>query len=422
MVRYSRSTQTGFGKPAEATIVAGQALDDLIVIEYAELVSGPMCGKMFADMGARVIKLEPPGRGDAARHLPPFPGDEPHPEKSGFFLYLNTSKKSATLDPATPSGAAIFRQLIRTADILIENHPPGFMDSIGLGYETLKALNPRLIVVSVTPFGQTGPYRDWKGSELIEWGMSLAGYNTPTLVDDGEKENPLKAPGHAAEMMGAASAAAATMMALFHREATGEGQWIDAPCWQATVNTAKIEMAVWSYVGMPYSRLRKNVSVGLEPLPCRDGYVYVLWAADVHWRALKQILGNPEDLATELFDKLAGRHENDDVLRPLVRAELAKHDMEYLVREGQKLGLTIGPVNTVAQAANHPHLLARDAFVEIDHPLAGPFKYPHHLVAMTQTPPQPRRAPLLGEHNAEVLGALGYSLADLQGLRAAGII
>jgi crotonobetainyl-CoA:carnitine CoA-transferase CaiB-like acyl-CoA transferase len=402
--------------------LAGRALDDLTVIEYAELVSGPMCGKMFADMGAEVIKLESPAGGDPARRLAPFAGDVPHPEKSGFFLYLNTSKKSVSLDPTTPSGAEIFCKLISTADILIENHAPGFMEGIGLGYAALKALNPRLILVSITPFGQSGPYRDWKGSELIEWGMSLAGYNTPTLVDDAEKENPLKAPGHAAQMMGAANAAAATMMALFHREATGEGQWIDAPCWQATVNTAKIEMAVWSYVGMPFSRLRKNVSVGLEPLPCRDGYVYVLWAADVHWKALKEILGNPEGLATELFDKLAGRHENDDVLRPMVRAELAKHDMEYLVREGQKRGLTIGPVNTVAQAAHHPHLLARDAFVAIDHPIAGSFKYPHHLVSMTGTPPAPRRAPLLGEHNTEILGRLGLTIAEQQGLRAAGII
>lgn len=398
------------------------ALDDLTVIEYAEMVSGPMCGKMFADMGAEVIKLESPGIGDEARRHPPFAGDAPHPEKSGFFQYLNTSKKSLTLDPRQPRGAEIFRKLIEHADILIENHPPGFMTEIGFGYEALRTINPRLILVSISPFGQTGPYRDWKGTELIEWAMSLTGYNTPTLAEEGDSENPLKAPGHAAETMGAASAAASAMMALFHRDATGEGQWIDAPCWQATVNTAKIEMAVWSYVGMPFSRLRKNVSVGLEPLPCRDGYIYTLWAADSHWKALKQVLGNPDHLESELFDNLAGRPANDDVLRPMVKAELAKYDMEYLVREGQKLGLTIGPVHTVAQAANHPHLLARDAFVEIDHPVAGRAKYPHHLVSMTATPPQPRRAPLLGEHNAEILGHLGLSSADQQVLRAAGVI
>ncbi|HKV55300.1 MAG TPA: CaiB/BaiF CoA-transferase family protein [Candidatus Binataceae bacterium] len=399
-----------------------KALDDIRVVEYAEMVSGPMCGKMFSDMGAEVIKIEPPGRGDESRGHPPFPDDVPHPEKSGMFLYLNTGKKSVTLDPAAPSGAAIFKRLITGADLLIENHAPGFLDRAGLGYDSLHALNPRLIVVSITPFGQSGPYRDWKGSDLVEWAMSLTGYNTPTLVDDEERENPLRAPGHAAEMMGATNAAASAMMALFHRDLTGEGQWVDAPCWQATVNTAKIEMAAHSYVGIPFSRLRAKVQVGLEPLPCRDGYVYTLWAADAHFQALKQLLGNPPGLDTELFDTLAGRHEHDDALRAIVREELVKHDMEYLVTEGQRLGLTIGPVHTVPQAANHPHLAAREAFVEVDHPVAGRFRYPHHLVSLTATPPAPVRAPLLGEHNSEILEGLGISREQQQGLRAAGVI
>jgi crotonobetainyl-CoA:carnitine CoA-transferase CaiB-like acyl-CoA transferase len=399
-----------------------QALDDIRVAEYAEMVSGPMCGKMLSDMGAEVIKIEAPGRGDQSRHLPPFAGDLPHHEKSGAFLYLNTGKKSLTLDPRKSSGARIFKQLLSRSDILIENHPPGFLAGLGLDYPSLHALNPRLIVVSITPFGQNGPYRDWKGSDLIEWAMSLAGYNTPTLVDNEEGENPLRAPGHAADMMGAANAAAAAMCALFHRDATGEGQWIDTPCWQATVNTAKIEMAVYSYFGIPFSRLRGKQPAGLEPLPCRDGYVYTLWAADSHYTALKTLLGNPSVLDSELFDTLEGRQTHDDALRMLVREELLKHDMEYLVTEGQKLGLTIGPVHSVAQAANHPHLAARDAFLEIAHPMAGRFKYPQHLVSLTATPPVPSRAPTLGEHNAEILRDLGISVEEQQGLRAAGVI
>jgi crotonobetainyl-CoA:carnitine CoA-transferase CaiB-like acyl-CoA transferase len=232
----------------------------------------------------------------------------------------------------------------------------------------------------------------------------------------------LRAPGHAAEMMGATNAAAASMMALFHRDATGQGEWIDAPCWQATVNTSKLEMAAYSYVGIPFSRQRANVQVGLEPLPCRDGYIYTLWAADSHWKALKTLLGNPPELDSELFDTHAGRHENDDIMRTLIRAELAKYDMNHLVTEGQRLGLTIGPVHTVEQAAHNPHLRARGAFVEIDHPVAGRFEYPRSLVQMTGTPPQATRAPLLGEHNVEILGRLGYTVEDLQGLRAAGVI
>ncbi len=386
------------------------------------MVSGPMCGKLFADMGAEVIKIEPPGAGDAMRALPPFPGDIPHPEKSGSFLYLNTSKKSVTLDPAPATGAEIFKQLIATADVLIENHPPGYLNRIGLGYELLKRLNPRLILTSITPFGQTGPYRDWKGTDLIEFAMSLTGYHTPTMVDDPKRENPLRAPGHQAEMMGATAAAASSMFAIFHREATGEGQWIDAPCWQAIASTSKIEMAGHTYVRIPFSRQRGKVATGLEPLPCRDGYIYTLWAADNHYDALKTLLHNPPGLKSEVFDTLAGRQQNGDILRVMIREELLKYDMGYLVAEGQRLGLTIGPVFTVAQAAHHPHLAARNAFVEIDHPIAGRFKYPRSLVQMTATPPASTRAPLLGEHNAEILGRLGYSLDEQQGMRAAGVI
>jgi len=212
------------------------------------------------------------------------------------------------------------------------------------------------------------------------------------------------------------------MFAVFHREQTGQGQWIDAPCWQAVASTSKIEMAAYTYVRLPFSRLRGNVAVGLEPMRCKDGYVYTLWAAETHWKALKAVLHNPPEMESEVFDQLAGRQANDDVLRPMIREELFKYDTEYLVNEGQRLGLTIGPVFTVAQAANHPHLRARNAFVEIDHPVAGRFKYPRALVQMTATPPVSSRAPLLGEHNAEILGGLGYTLDEQQAMRAAGVI
>ncbi len=403
--------------------MAESALVGLKVVEYAEMISGPMCGKLFADMGAEVIKVEPPGTGDEARKHPPFPGDIPNPEKSGLFLYLNTSKKGVTLDPSEPTGASIFKRLIKDADILIENYPPGHMKRLGLDYEALKVVNPRLIVTSVSPFGQTGPYRDWKGTDLIEWAMSLTGYNTPTLVRDEEKENPLRAPGHVADMMGATTAAAATMFAVFHRDLTGEGQWVDVPCWQAVVNAAKVEMAVYSYTGMPFSRLRAKTTLGLEPSKCRDGYVYTLWSVNAHWKALKDLLGRPAALDSEIFDEIEGRLTNDDIVRTLVQEELAKHDMDWLVREGQARGLPIGPVYTVAQAANEPHLLARQAFVEIDHPIAGRFRYPRALVALSKTSPKPSRAPMLGEHNEEIFcGRLGFSKEEAAVLRTAGII
>jgi crotonobetainyl-CoA:carnitine CoA-transferase CaiB-like acyl-CoA transferase len=174
---------------------------------------------------------------------------------------------------------------------------------------------------------------------------------------------------------------------------------------------------------MPYSRLRANAKAGLEPSRCRDGYVYVLWVVDSHFEALKELLGHPDALEADLFKGTAARAEYDDVVRPLIQHELLKHDMDWLVREGQKIGLPIGPVLTVAQAAEHPHLRARNAFIEIDHPVAGRFRYPGPLVRLTATPPVARRAPLLGEHNQEILcGRLGYSPAELAKLRAAGVI
>lgn len=387
------------------------------------MVSGPMCGKLFADMGAEVIKLERPAIGDESRRHPPFPGDIPHPEKSGLFLYLNTGKKSVTLDPTRPPGAEIFKRLTADADILIENYRPGRLKDLELGFETLHALNPRLIVTSVSPFGQSGPYRDWKGTDLIEWAMSLTGYNTPTMVNDPEKENPLRAPGRQAEMMGATTAAAATMAALCHRERTGEGQWIDVPCWQSTLNTAKVEMAVYSYRGIPFSRLRAESRSGLEPLACRDGYIYTLWVVDSHFEALKELLGHPEVLENELFKTMKDRADNDDALRILMQQELMKYDMDDLVRRGQALGLPIGAIYTVAHAAEDQHLKVRGAFVEIDHPIAGAFRYPRALVRLSATPVSPSRAPLMGEHTEEILGQrLGYGGEKMAALRSSGVI
>lgn len=403
--------------------MADKALAGLKVVEYAEMISGPMCGKLFADMGAEVIKVERPGAGDEARRHPPFPDDVPHPEKSGLFLYLNTSKKSVTLDLDHATGVEIFKALIGQADILIENHPPGYMASLGLGWEQLSAINPRLILTSITPFGQSGPYRDWKASDLITWAMSFTGYDTPTMVDHPEQENPLRAPGHQADMMGATNAAASSMTALFHRELIGEGQWIDVPIWQSVVNTSKLEMPSYTYGGVPFSRQRVGTRGGLEPSPCKDGYIYFLAGADAHFDALKAILGNPESLESELFKDMPSRQANADVLRMLELEELAKFDAEYLVREGQARGLTIAPILTIGEAANNPHLQKRGVFVEIDHPVAGRFHYPRALARLSETPAEPLRAPTLGEHNQEIFcDRLGHSPAELAAMRAASII
>ncbi len=190
------------------------ALYDLKILEYAQFISGPYCAKLMADLGAEVIKVEAPGLGDRARRYGPFPQDIPHPEKSGLFIYLNSNKKGITLDLHTTTGMKIFKELVRWADILVENNPPQFMKRLRLNYETLKEVNPRLIMISITPFGLTGPYRDYKTTELITFHMSGLGYETPGSVDDPEKEPPLKAAGHQASFLGGTMGALLTLFAL----------------------------------------------------------------------------------------------------------------------------------------------------------------------------------------------------------------
>ena len=156
-----------------------EALSGLKVLEYGEFICAPYCGKLLADLGAEVIKVEPPGLGDKARHWGPFPQDLPHPEKSGLFLYLNTNKLGVTLNLESAAGIKIFTELVKQVDVLVENNPPKEMEWLGLDYESLHQINPRLVVTSITPFGQTGPYHDYKGCDLISFHMSGEAYVNP---------------------------------------------------------------------------------------------------------------------------------------------------------------------------------------------------------------------------------------------------
>ena len=168
--------------------MSGQALSGLKAVEWSDFVSGPYCGKLLADLGAEVVKVERPGVGDGARSYGPFPQDIPHPERSGLFLYLNTNKLGVTLDVRTATGAQLLSKLLEQADVLIENNPPREVEELGFAYERLRQLNPRLVMTSITPFGQTGPYRDYRSCDLISFNASgLAFVNPSDGVDDPER-------------------------------------------------------------------------------------------------------------------------------------------------------------------------------------------------------------------------------------------
>ena len=207
--------------------MADSALSGLKVVELGDFIAAPYCAKLMADMGAEVIKIEPPGLGDSARRYGPFPNDEPHSERSLLFAYMNTSKLGITLDVTKPLGKRVFRELLKDADVLVEANPPKTMEELGLDYDSIKDVNPGLIVTSITPFGQTGPYRDYKATELVSFHIGGIGYPTPGDVVNPDTSPPMKAPGHQADIMAGVTGASASMTALFAREFTGEGQHID---------------------------------------------------------------------------------------------------------------------------------------------------------------------------------------------------
>ena len=179
--------------------MAGSALSELRVVELGDFIIAPYCTKLMADLGADVIKIEAPGLGDSARRYGPFPEDEPHLEKSLLFAYMNTNKKGITLDVRSPQGKKVFKELLRETDVLVESNPPKLMEELGLDYKSLASVNSALIVTSITRFGQTGPYRDYKATDLVSFHIGGIGYPTPGDVDDPDTNPPLKAPGHQAD-------------------------------------------------------------------------------------------------------------------------------------------------------------------------------------------------------------------------------
>ncbi|MFC1986939.1 CaiB/BaiF CoA transferase family protein [Chloroflexota bacterium] len=245
-----------------------EALSGLKVLEYSEFISGPYCGKLLANLGAEVIKVEPPGLGDKARSWGPFPNDIPHPEKSGLFLYLNTNKLGVTLNMGTVAGIKIFTELVKQVDVLIESNPPHEMEWLGLDYEYLHQINPKLVVTSITLFGQTGPYHDYKGCDLI--GLHTGGeafINPSEGVDDLEQEPPLKVPAHSGDTWAGLSAAICTMAAVTTQQATGVGQHVDLSQQDAIAYMPCQEFGQYNYGGTVYHREREKRGGVVQWLP-----------------------------------------------------------------------------------------------------------------------------------------------------------
>ncbi|MEE9436786.1 MAG: CoA transferase [Candidatus Adiutricales bacterium] len=396
-----------------------KALSGIRVLDLTHYIAGPYCTKLLADYGAEVIKIERPGIGDGSRQLGPFYGDDPNPEKSGFFLYLNTNKMGITLNLKSKAGLKIFKELARDTDILVENFSPGVMGRLGLDYESLEKINPHLVMTSISNFGQSGPYRDFKSSELVADAMG----GWMTVIGDPER-NPLKPGGSQAQFVGGLFGAVGTMTAFFSREEKGIGQHVDISLMEAVLYIQMNITSTYSY----HEHITKRAGNFVWPppgsiLPCRDGYIGVIAVTTSQWEALCDWMERPDMKEDPNFLTSVDRTENYDLLMANLIPWLAEHDAEELFREGQKRRIPFAIPTSSEMLLASPHLKERGYFVEVDHPVTGKVIYPGAQVKMGDLPYELKPAPLLGEHNEEIYGdRLGYSKEGLVKLREQGVI
>jgi len=389
-------------------------LGDLRVLELSEGIAGPFCTKWLAGLGATVIKVEPPGRGDVTRAAGPFMHAAPHPEESATFLYLNTGKQSITLDITTPTGAAILQQLVWTCDILVESFPPAYLDSLGLGYAALEPQHPELIYTAITPFGQTGPYRDYQGSDLVTQALGAL-MHTIGLPD----REPLKIGGQAALYTTGISAFSAILLALHVRDLEGRGQLVDVSAME-TLTVAQIHASLQHQFGRPPVRRASTL------MPAQDGWVHAGLERGIGedtWPRVCELMGMPELANDPKFNTREGRREHQQALQAIIGGWTATRPKEEIYHALQNLRTVAGYVATVEDLFVSKQFAERKFFQPLEHPHTGKALYPGAPFSMQGTSWRHGRAPLLGEHNAEVYAhGLGYSADDLTRLRGLGVI
>ena len=406
------------------TELPSQALEGLRVIEFGDMVSAAYSTKLMADLGADVIKAEWPGVGDESRKYGPFPGDEPDQEKSGLFLYLNMNKKGITLDLRSSTGRRVLRELVKVSDVLVHNHSTPLADELGLRYSELRELNPGLIMLSLSPYGLTGPYKDYKGYEINT--ASLGGVVMQLGLPGRAPLNPPQFLGH---YQAALTGAMALMIAVVVRDLTGKGQHIDlaeADSW-ATFHTGT-GIVQWLFGLRTVMRHGRRVRGGPYPntiIPCKDGEIRLQAMTKREWNRILDMMGNPEWGKDPRFqDRLQMNELYADELDELIGAWLKKHTKQELFQKFYEFGVPFTPVYDIADFVNDSHLEARGFFHESNHPKAGVLKYPGKPYNLSQTPWTVRcPAPLLGQHNVDVYqGLLGYENQEIFRLRMASVV
>jgi crotonobetainyl-CoA:carnitine CoA-transferase CaiB-like acyl-CoA transferase len=399
-------------------------LKGIKVVELGNLMSAPYCTKLLADAGAEVIKIEKPNGGDESRQYGPFPNDSADPERSGLYLWLNSNKSGVTLNLNKPAGQELCRGLLKDADILVTNSPDHDLKNMGLDYPSLETSFERLVMVSITPFGTSGPYSKYKAYHL----NSAAAGGVCVGIGDPDRE-PLAMPLSQGAYQAGVSGASAALVALLARRKTGQGQYIDiseVEAWAAL----HVGHHILTFLYRGVTGIRRGIHTGYFNypnvcLPCKDGYVCLVTPQLEQWNRFVELMGNPEWTKMPRYkNRRAMQEEYPEEVDALIIPWLMERTKQEIFEVCLEKRIPCSPVYNIAELLEHPHLKARAFFTEIEHPRAGWLKYPGLPYAFSgQKKNIPRPAPLLGQHNENILCTqLGLTKDELTSLRKSEVI
>ncbi len=391
-------------------------LKGIKVVELAQIMAGPTCGMLLADMGADVIKVEKlPGGDDTRSYSEPSIAGE-----SAAFMMLNRNKRGIAVNLKVPGGLEVVKRLLADADVVTENYRKGTLGKLGLGYEVLRELNPRLVYCAVSGYGRTGPYADKGGFDLIAQGV--AGIMSITGEPGGP---PVKSGTPIADINAGIFAALGIVSALYARQQTGRGQVVETSLMEAAIQQTYWQSAIFFATGVNPgpSGSAHILTAPYQAFPTSDGWINVGGANQSNWERIAKVIGRPELVQDARFRTNGDRMRNLDALTPLIAERLRVRSSAEWIREFEAAGVPVGPVNRIGDMLADPQVKAREMVVEVEHARAGRVSALGLPIKFSDTPGAVERAaPVLGQHTREVLSSLGYSDAQIDALRDAGAV
>lgn len=397
------------------TATQAAPLSGVRVLDLSRFIAGPLCCQILGDMGADVVKVERPGGEDGRRHRPFYR------EHSVYTMAYNRNKRGITLDTRHPDALALLERLVAVSDVVVENYRPGTMDAMGLGYERLKELNPRIILTSISGFGQTGPNKDRALFDAIA--QAFTGLMSVTGQPD---QDPTMAGTFVADYISAYHGVMGTLLALQARERTGEGQHADIACVDAVLTSLSTQVSAYAMLGEVDTRRgnRDQITVPANLYPAKDGYVYLHAGTNPLFPRLCEAMGRPELAQDQRYADQTRRLDNVEELDRLVTDWTSSHTCAELEAVLTDAGVPNTKAHSVAEAVESEQVRAREMLVDVPHPELGTLKLPGIPIKLSATPGTVRKAPpLVGEDNADVYGELlGLDSDEIEGLRTSGAI